>query len=68
VGGPADRIVQRYEDHAEAWAALRQRHSIEAARLDRFLAFVPAALASILDIGCGAGGRSRVIASREAIG
>jgi len=49
----SDKIVEIYQRHAEAWARLRGRGSMERPWLDRFLALVPAG-AAVVDIGCGA--------------
>src|SRR3954453_6760464 len=54
----AERIVELYRRHADAWAATRgaQRGNrpIEAGWLDRFLGLLPSRPA-LLDIGCGSG-------------
>jgi SAM-dependent methyltransferase len=50
----ADRIVDLYERHADAFDRLRGRGLFERAWLDRFLAGLPDA-ATVLDIGCGMG-------------
>lgn len=61
---PHERIVGLYEDHAEAWAALRSGSDVpERAWLDRFAALLDAG-ADILDVGCGSG----VPMARELIG
>ena len=54
MASDADRIVDLYQRHAQAWAQARDEVLFETAWLDRFLALVPAQ-ASILDIGCGSG-------------
>ena len=52
---PHDRIVGLYEDHAEAWAALRRGSGeLERPWLDRFAALLSPG-ADILDLGCGSG-------------
>ena len=52
----AERIVDIYERHADAWvdARLREGSLYERGWLDRFCALVPPG-GSVLDIGCGAG-------------
>ncbi|RAI39899.1 class I SAM-dependent DNA methyltransferase [Rhodoplanes roseus] len=50
----ADRIVDLYRRHAEAWDSSRGRDLMEKEWLDRFLALVPAG-GDVLDLGCGAG-------------
>lgn len=50
----ADRIVDLYERHVDAWDRLRSRTLFERPWLDRFAALLPAS-AAVLDIGCGAG-------------
>jgi len=54
MASDADRVVDLYQRHAQAWAQARGEVLFETAWLDRFLALVPAQ-ASILDIGCGSG-------------
>ena len=52
---PHERIVGLYEDHAEAWAALRRGSGeLERPWLERFAALLPPE-AGILDLGCGSG-------------
>jgi len=50
----ADRIIDLYDRHAQAWDKARSRNLFERAWLNRFLDLVPAG-SSILDIGCGSG-------------
>ena len=52
----AERIIEIYERHADAWvdARLREGSLYERGWLDRFCALVPPG-GSVLDIGCGAG-------------
>ncbi len=50
----AERIVEIYRRHAEAWDRDRGRSLFEAPCLERFLAFLPP-LGSVLDLGCGSG-------------
>jgi SAM-dependent methyltransferase len=52
----AERIIDIYERHADAWvdARLREGSLYERGWLDQFCALVPPA-GSVLDIGCGAG-------------
>ncbi len=52
----AERIVDIYERHADAWVEARLRESslYEREWLDRFCALVPPG-GSVLDLGCGAG-------------
>ena len=52
----AERIVDIYERHADAWVEARLRESslYEREWLDRFCALVPPS-GSVLDLGCGAG-------------
>ena len=54
MGGPADGIVDLYSRRALDWDRDRDKTLIEKARLDAFLAYIPAA-GSILDLGCGSG-------------
>jgi SAM-dependent methyltransferase len=56
VSTDAERIVDIYERHADAWvdARLREGGLYEREWLDRFCALVPPG-GSVLDIGCGAG-------------
>jgi len=52
----AERIIDLYERHSDAWVAARLRESTlyERAWLDRFCALIPPG-GSLLDLGCGAG-------------
>jgi len=52
----AERIIDIYERHADAWvdARLREGRFYERGWLDRFCALVPAG-GAVLDLGCGAG-------------
>lgn len=52
TASPADRIIDLYQRHADAWARDRGKQLFEKPWLDRFLAPLPAG-ARILDIGCG---------------
>jgi SAM-dependent methyltransferase len=56
VGTDAERIVDIYERHADAWveARLPEASLYERRWLDRFCALVPPG-GSLLDVGCGAG-------------
>lgn len=56
MGTDAERIVDIYERHADAWvdARLSERSLYERGWLDRFCALLPPH-GSVLDIGCGAG-------------
>jgi SAM-dependent methyltransferase len=56
VSTDAERIIDIYERHADAWvdARLREGCLYERGWLDRFCALVPPG-GSVLDIGCGAG-------------
>ena len=47
-------VVDLYQRHGAAWAALRTTRLVEAKWLDRFCALLPSG-GAILDIGCGAG-------------
>lgn len=47
-------VVDLYQRHGAAWAALRTTRLVEAKWLDRFCALLPAG-GAILDIGCGSG-------------
>ena len=47
-------VIDLYQRHGAAWAALRNRALVEAGWLDRFCALLPAD-GAILDIGCGSG-------------
>ena len=47
-------VLNLYERHGAAWAALRGTKLVEAERLDRFISLLPDG-ATILDIGCGSG-------------
>lgn len=51
---PADRIVELYRRHAQAWAQARGTKLIEGTWLNRFVACLPQR-AEILDLGCGPG-------------
>ncbi|MCG7349758.1 class I SAM-dependent methyltransferase [Sphingomonas sp. ACRSK] len=48
------RIVDVYQRHGAAWAALRGTALVEAVWLDQFGALLPAG-GAVLDLGCGAG-------------
>jgi SAM-dependent methyltransferase len=50
----ADKIIDLYQRHAEAWATDRGKSLFEVPWLDRFLDLLPRG-ATILDIGCGSG-------------
>lgn len=50
----ADRIIEVYERHADAFANARDRSLFERSWLDAFLGLLPER-ASILDLGCGFG-------------
>jgi hypothetical protein len=52
VTSAADRIIDLYQRHAQAWANDRGNRLFETVWLDRFLALVPPG-AAVLDIGCG---------------
>lgn len=52
MASEAERIVDLYQRHAQAWASDRGNELIERAWLDRFLALIGPG-ASILDLGCG---------------
>jgi SAM-dependent methyltransferase len=56
VDTDAERIIDIYERHADAWVEARLRESslYEREWLDRFCALVPPS-GSVLDLGCGAG-------------
>lgn len=47
-------VIDAYQRHGVAWAALRGTELVEAAWLDRFCALLPAG-GTVLDIGCGSG-------------
>lgn len=51
---PAASVIETYQRHGAAWAALRGDRLSEGPWLDRFCALLPPA-ATILDIGCGSG-------------
>ena len=48
----AEKIVELYQRHAQAWASDRGNNLFETPWLDRFLALIPRG-AAIVDIGCG---------------
>ena len=50
----ADRIVEIYEAHADAWTRKRRGDVFEAPWLERFRALMPP-FGAVLDIGCGSG-------------
>ena len=50
----ADRIVEIYEAHADAWTCKRRGDVFEAGWLERFRALMPP-FGAVLDIGCGSG-------------
>ena len=50
----ADRIIDLYERHSQAWDRDRWRNLFERPWLDRFLALVPRG-GAFLDLGCGSG-------------
>src|SRR5882672_11345261 len=52
MAAEADRIVELYQRHAQAWASERGNNLFETPWLDRFLALLPRG-AAIVDIGCG---------------
>jgi SAM-dependent methyltransferase len=52
MASEAEKIIDLYQRHAEAWASDRGNTLFEGAWLDRFLAFVPRG-GAIVDIGCG---------------
>lgn len=56
MGADAERIIDIYERHADAWvdARLRESSLYERGWLDRFCALAPPG-GPVLDIGCGAG-------------
>jgi len=56
VSTDAERMVDIYERHADAWVEARSREAsfYERGWLDRFCALVPSG-GSVLDVGCGAG-------------
>jgi len=56
TGTGAERIIEIYERHADAWvdARLREGRFHERGWLDRFCALVPPG-GPVLDLGCGAG-------------
>jgi predicted TPR repeat methyltransferase len=54
AGSAADRVIDIYQRHAEAWSRDRGDCLAEKAWLDSFLALLPAD-ATVLDIGCGTG-------------
>ena len=47
-------VIETYQRHGAAWAALRGTQLIERAWLDRFCNLLPGG-AAVLDIGCGSG-------------
>jgi SAM-dependent methyltransferase len=51
---PADRIIDLYQRHTQAWDEARSRNLFERAWLDRFAALLPPG-GPVLDIGCGSG-------------
>ena len=51
---PADRIIDLYQRHTQAWDEARSRNLFEGGWLDRFAALLPPG-GSVLDIGCGSG-------------
>ena len=51
---PAARIIDLYQRHAGAWAAIREDKGMERPWLARLLAELPAG-ARVLDVGCGSG-------------
>ena len=54
INSDDESVVDVYQRHGQAWAALRGDRLTEVAWLDRFCALLPAH-ASVLDIGCGSG-------------
>lgn len=52
MASEAEKIVELYQRHAQAWARERGNTLFETAWLDRFLAPMPRG-AAISDIGCG---------------
>jgi SAM-dependent methyltransferase len=55
MASEAERIIGLYEWHADEWDRNRCRALVEKLWLDHFLALLPQR-ASVLDLGCGAGG------------
>jgi SAM-dependent methyltransferase len=51
---PADRIIDLYQRHTQAWDEARSRNLFERGWLERFAAQLPPG-GSVLDIGCGSG-------------
>ena len=54
MASEAEKIVELYQRHAQAWACERGNNLFETAWLDRFLGLMPRGSA-IVDIGCGSG-------------
>ena len=52
MASEAEKIVELYQRHAQAWASERGNNLFETPWLDRFLALMPRG-AAIVDIGCG---------------
>ena len=52
MASEAEKIIELYQRHAQAWACERGNHLFETVWLDRFLALMPRG-AAIVDIGCG---------------
>ncbi|MFV0624723.1 class I SAM-dependent DNA methyltransferase [Sphingomonas sp. ac-8] len=52
--GLTPTVLDVYQRHGEAWAALRADELVERAWLDRFCALLPEG-GTVLDIGCGSG-------------
>lgn len=53
-GGGSASVIEVYQRHGAAWAALRGERLVEAVWLARFCALMPGG-GAVLDIGCGAG-------------
>jgi SAM-dependent methyltransferase len=49
-----DSVINVYQRHGVAWAALRGQELVESSWLDRFCSLLPDG-ATVLDIGCGSG-------------
>lgn len=54
TGCPEDSVIDLYQRHGPAWAALRGERLPEVTWLDRFCDLLPAG-ATVLDVGCGSG-------------
>ena len=51
---PAERIIDLYDRHADAWDRQRSRSLMERGWLDRFVGAMPPG-DHVLDLGCGMG-------------